>query len=155
MRNDAACILPPASLAKCHSWNQMRMPELYVLRQVSGYVFIWINICLPSEMLSYDVGIVPVGVLDLGWLETRGVSIWRHQCASAPRTSGTCRLFLMAVLSLGREKKTMKKDNSTSDAWRHYYQSFRIIIIHFYDFDTQAFFPWVNVTKIYGCSWCI
>lgn len=29
----------------------------------------------------------------------------RHQCASAPRTSGTCRLFLITALSLG------KKDN--------------------------------------------
>lgn len=63
------------------------------------------NICLSSEMLSYDVGIVPVGVLDLGWLETRGVSILKHQCASAPRTSGTCRLFLKADLSLKKKKR--------------------------------------------------
>lgn len=113
-----------ASLARCHpgirwGWGCWS----YVLHQVSDCVFIGKNICLSSKMLSYDVGIVPVGVLDLGWLETRGVSILKHQCASAPRTSGTCRLFLMADLSLKK-----KKDSSTSDAW-HYYQSFRIIII--------------------------
>jgi len=61
------------------------------------------NICLSLEMLSYYVGIVPVGVLDLGWLETRGVSFSKHQCASAPRTSGRCRLSLMADLSLKKK----------------------------------------------------
>lgn len=78
----------------------------YISCTRSQVVFIWKkNICLSSEMLSYDVGIVPVGVLDLGWLETRGVSILKHQCASAPRTSGTCRLFLKADLSLKKKKR--------------------------------------------------